>query len=205
MNGIKEYEALNNECIELTMYRSIGWLGKPDLIRRPGKASGQEFKYVPTPDSQLLNKKLVWHIGLSFSKLTNAEISNKQKDFSTIETYYQNQEYDRFTGPLKYFVSNKWQEKIPKNKKLFKKLEINKNIEISIVKQKNEKELLIRFINHNDKILIEPIKIMDNKFNTCYLSNLLEEKIKKIECKNSEFIIPKINNNQVLTLILERK
>ena len=54
--GIKEYEILDNSKIALTLFRGVGFLGKPDLIRRPGIASGNEFRYIETPDSQLRGK-----------------------------------------------------------------------------------------------------------------------------------------------------
>ncbi|MGL5254814.1 MAG: hypothetical protein ACRC9L_07480 [Brevinema sp.] len=38
---------LNDSQIALTLFRSVGYLGKPELSRRPGIASGKEFKYVP--------------------------------------------------------------------------------------------------------------------------------------------------------------
>lgn len=56
--GIKEYQFVGKrfETIALTLFRSVGYLGRPDLLRRPGVASGNEFKYIPTPDSQLQKK-----------------------------------------------------------------------------------------------------------------------------------------------------
>ncbi|MGC6738933.1 hypothetical protein ACP0FZ_30895, partial [Escherichia coli] len=56
--GIKEYQFVgdNFQTMALTLFRSVGYLGRPDLIRRPGVASGNEFKYIPTPDSQLHTK-----------------------------------------------------------------------------------------------------------------------------------------------------
>lgn len=53
--GIKEYEVLPDEdTLALTLYRSVGLLGKDDTPWRPGRASGINNKVVETPDAQLL-------------------------------------------------------------------------------------------------------------------------------------------------------
>lgn len=53
--GIKEYEVLQNEhCLALTLYRSVGLLGRDDTAWRPGRASGINNKVVETPDAQML-------------------------------------------------------------------------------------------------------------------------------------------------------
>ena len=50
--GLREYEipAQQQETLAITLFRSVGWLGKADLPWRPGRASGMAL---PTPDSQL--------------------------------------------------------------------------------------------------------------------------------------------------------
>ncbi|WKZ94940.1 hypothetical protein P0E69_22825 (plasmid) [Chimaeribacter arupi] len=50
--GLREYEipAQQPQTLAITLFRSVGWLGKPDLLWRPGRASGMAL---PTPDSQL--------------------------------------------------------------------------------------------------------------------------------------------------------
>lgn len=50
--GLREYElpAEQTGVIALTLFRSVGWLGLPDLPWRPGRASGM---VLPSPDSQI--------------------------------------------------------------------------------------------------------------------------------------------------------
>jgi len=205
LKGIKEYEFEKGGNVNLTLYRSIGWLGKPDLLRRPGKASGQEFKYIATPDSQLLTKELEWNFKVLFEKLSLAQIKKESVNFSTKETYYQNQEYDRFTGPLKYFVSNKWQSELKKDCKLFEDLKINKNINISIIKQIDKNNILLRYFSVNNKKVKEPIKIEFNYSVNIHEANLNEE-IKNTIIKNKRFaVLPELKNNEIKTIIIERK
>jgi mannosylglycerate hydrolase len=113
--GIKEYEVIQPEQslpsgesgqIALTLFRSVGWLGKPELQRRPGIASGQQFKYIPTPDSQLL-QPLQFHVGLVLNPQFNAARLMKQwQEFAVPYLHYQQQQLNRFTNTMKYFGIN---------------------------------------------------------------------------------------------------
>ncbi|WDH75450.1 glycoside hydrolase family 38 C-terminal domain-containing protein [Exiguobacterium marinum] len=51
--GLKEYEHLD-DGLALTLFRSVGLLGKDNLAWRPGRASGINNKVVETPDAQML-------------------------------------------------------------------------------------------------------------------------------------------------------
>ncbi|WP_413113721.1 glycosyl hydrolase-related protein [Thaumasiovibrio sp. DFM-14] len=102
--GIKEYEVRANNQIALTLFRSVGWLGKPDLIRRPGIASGQQFKYIPTPDSQLLGA-LHCECALVIEDTFNpARVQKVWQEYAIEALVYQNQSLNQFTNTLKYFV-----------------------------------------------------------------------------------------------------
>lgn len=106
--GIKEYQLIGKEFdqMALTLFRSVGYLGRPDLIRRPGIASGNEFKSIPTPDSQLL-QKLTFKFAIQLEeKYDPAKLMRNYLDYALSIPYYQIQELNRFTTTLKYFVSN---------------------------------------------------------------------------------------------------
>ncbi|GEL93031.1 alpha-mannosidase [Enterococcus villorum] len=112
--GIKEYQFVGKKFrqIALTLFRSVGFLGRPDLLRRPGIASGNEFKYIPTPQSQL-QKSLVFKFSLQWDKhFQPAQIEKSYLDYAVSLPNYQIQELNRFTNPLKYFVSNPLQEPV---------------------------------------------------------------------------------------------
>ncbi len=111
-NGIKEYEVINeSNCpttgkIALTLFRSVGWLGKPDLVRRPGIASGQQFKYIPTPDSQLL-ERLTFDIAISLDEQYSAARNMRVWQQLAVPVHsYQQQDVNRFTNTMKYFGIN---------------------------------------------------------------------------------------------------
>ena len=52
--GLPEYEIYNHSIIALTLVRSVGAMGKRDLLIRPGRYSGIS---VPTPDAQCAGKQ----------------------------------------------------------------------------------------------------------------------------------------------------
>lgn len=54
-DGIREYEIpeQHTDTIALTLLRSVGWLGLPNMPYRPGRASGM---VLPSPDSQIQGK-----------------------------------------------------------------------------------------------------------------------------------------------------
>ncbi|MGM0169080.1 mannosylglycerate hydrolase [Enterococcus sp. AZ135] len=112
--GIKEYQFVGEkfQTIALTLFRSVGYLGRPDLLRRPGVASGNEFKYIPTPDSQL-QKEMTFKFSLQLDKdFEPAQLAKDYLDYAISSPYYQIQEMNRFTTTLKYFVSNPLKDKV---------------------------------------------------------------------------------------------
>lgn len=112
--GMKEYQLIGDkfQTIALTLFRSVDYLGRPDLLRRPGVASGNEFKAIPTPDSQLQEKmhfKFALQLDHDFKP---AQLAKDYLDYAISNPYYQIQEMNRFTTTLKYFVSNPLPHKV---------------------------------------------------------------------------------------------
>lgn len=104
--GIKEYQVIDSDMY-ITLFRGVGFLGRPELLRRPGDASGNQFRYIPTPDSQLLGTlemKLSLIIATDYNP---AEIQREYQMYSVDAPYYQVQTLNRFTNPIQYFQSNK--------------------------------------------------------------------------------------------------
>jgi mannosylglycerate hydrolase len=104
--GIKEYQIID-QAMHITLFRGVGFLGRPELLRRPGDASGNQYRYIPTPDSQLLGElemELSLMIETSFDP---AKIQKDYQKYSVSVPYYQIQTLNRFTNPIQYFQSNK--------------------------------------------------------------------------------------------------
>lgn len=90
-NSIREYEIVgkNYETLALTLYRSVGYLGKEDLVRRPGRPSGIKL---PTPDSQLL-KEMTFEFALT-SYSNDKDLSILAKEYLTPLVSYNKMPYN---------------------------------------------------------------------------------------------------------------
>lgn len=104
--GIKEYQVIESSLF-ITLFRGVGFLGRPELLRRPGDASGNQYRYIPTPDSQLLGK-LEMDLSLMITDDFNpAMIQKEYQTYAVTSPYYHVQTLNRFTNPIQYFQSNK--------------------------------------------------------------------------------------------------
>ena len=103
-NGTKAYQMIDEHTLALTLYRGVGYLGRPDLKRRPGDASGLEARYVETPDSQLAK---VLHFTGALMIQSKYDASELQREHHSMQPsiYYQKQTINRFTTPLQFFQS----------------------------------------------------------------------------------------------------
>lgn len=143
--GIKEYEVLK-ECISLTLFRSVRYLGKPDLQRRPGIASGNEFQYIETPESELL-KELHFSFAISYDTTYDAlQIQKNWLFYATDVLYYQMQEINRFVNTQKYFVTHPYREKL-KHMQSFLNLDDLKDAVFSSIAPISDKAFALRMFN----------------------------------------------------------
>lgn len=195
--GIKEYEVLDNNKISLTLFRSIGFLGKPDLIRRPGVASGQEFKYIETPESQLL-KDLVFKFAVRFdSDYNENDLKKEYQKYSISVLNYQIQEINRFTTTLKYFVMHPLKEKL---KLLDSLVDLSEsNISLSTIRPIDEKSYLVRLVNLGSEK--KEIRIKVNFGYRYQKVNMLNEELEKVSfIENKEIVLKNIKCGEIINL-----
>lgn len=82
-NSTREYEMIgeNHGTMAITLLRSVGVLGKSDLVRRPGRPSGIN---APTPDSQLLGHlKLDLALRMDPEPFEDCEVAEYAKRYLT--------------------------------------------------------------------------------------------------------------------------
>ncbi|WP_294093885.1 glycoside hydrolase family 38 C-terminal domain-containing protein [uncultured Cetobacterium sp.] len=199
--GIKEYEILENSKIAITLFRSVGFLGKPDLLRRPGIASGQEFKYIPTPDSQLQEKlKFKFSIRFEDNSIVEFDANSLKKEYqlyAVMTPYYQVQELNLFTNTLKYFVMHPLKDKLKSFKNLIDFSECG--LALSSIFPIDEFSYGLRLVNLNSKKENEVIKV---NFGKAYeIINMLQESVhQKREIKNSKIILNNIKHGEIINL-----
>lgn len=205
--GIKEYQFLEEGQVELTLYRTVGFMGKPDLVRRPNEASGNKTRWVPTPDSQLLNKELEYEIYIQFldSSVILSDIKNQANAFITKDEYYQYQNIDKFAGILNCFTINTLIGEVEQDSYLFENIKYDKNVVQSILKTISSEEFIIRFFNQSDDTVRNSVEI-DFKYEVeVEETNLLNEKIATIPSEDNKISNIELKPHQVKTILIRRK
>lgn len=196
--GIKEYEVLENSNIALTLFRSVGFLGKPDLIRRPGIASGNEFRYIETPDSQL-KEKLKFKFAITINNEVNITKINKiWKNYSITIPNYQIQEINRFTNTLKYFVMHPLKDKLEEVKNIVDCNDLNDIVVTSIIPV-DKNSFTVRFVNYTDKV-IDGGNIKVSKGKSYEWVNMNNKEISNKENIDSSINIGKFKSGEIKTL-----
>lgn len=104
-NGVREYEIVGDrfDTIAVTLFRSFGYMGKANLLYRPGRASGETV--VATPDAQLLGT-----LSFSFSwriyrgAFDDAQHARLSKTLMTTFPVYQDSDF--LNGRLRFCLSD---------------------------------------------------------------------------------------------------
>lgn len=112
----KEYEFIGNgfSDIAVTLFRSYGALGYPDLNRRPGRPSGLDYMVFTTPESQM-KKKNKFELALYLAKEFDAnKITNSYIEYACEDSYYQKQDFDKSINPISYFPTNPLEKLLPR-------------------------------------------------------------------------------------------
>lgn len=103
--GIKEYEVFPQEnTLALTLFRSVGLLGKDDTVWRPGRASGINNKVVETPDAQMHQEMTFDYAVLMDSQADDAALFAASHHYREHYLTYQLQQLNTFEERLERFT-----------------------------------------------------------------------------------------------------
>ncbi|MGG5314535.1 glycoside hydrolase family 38 C-terminal domain-containing protein [Enterococcus sp. AZ072] len=197
--GMKEYQFIGEAfgTIALTLFRSVGFLGRPDLIRRPGVASGNEFKYIATPDSQL-QKKMTFKFALQLEQTyCPAKLAKDYLNYALSCPFYQLQEMNRFTSTLKYFVSNPLPEKLVQKEQLT--LVSEKLVFSSLAKSKAGAGFELRVFNPSTREAVEGGYILGPTEMSYTFEDLKGTPILPVE-KNDKITIGTVKPGEIKTI-----
>ncbi|ONI45305.1 alpha-mannosidase [Candidatus Epulonipiscioides gigas] len=158
-NSVREFEIIGEkfDTIAITLFRGIGFLGKENLYRRPGRPSGIKLE---TPDSQLIGKQ---HFSLALTT-NSVNLANDAKEYLTPFVWYNKMPYNAmklndasFTLPYNFSMLNV----------------LNKEFVLSVLKKAENKDgyILRAYQSSTNKIdtSLNGIEIM-------YETNLNEDK-----------------------------
>jgi alpha-mannosidase len=184
--GLKEYEVLPETSeLALTLYRSVGLLGRDDLKWRPGRASGINNKVVYTPAAQL-QKQLAFDYAVYFS----SEAMREPKMFALVDCFighyaaYQKQSLNTFEERLERFEIPYSVKELPPTFSLFKVT--NPNVFMSTCKQAFDGiGLVLRLFNPGERD--EQTEFVSDLFEQVIKTDLSEQPIDDVE---SALIVP---------------
>ena len=151
--GVREYEVLDDSKIRLTLFRTYGFMGKENLIYRPGRASGERI--IETPAAQLL-KEMEFNFGFTSyaGDINDSDIDTLAKQYNTnLEVYT----YAEFLNGRLIFSQREIEGQ---NAKIHSLFETEGNLVVSAVKKAEEDDgYIIRLYNGKDhKDLYDKIK-----------------------------------------------
>jgi mannosylglycerate hydrolase len=192
-NSTREYEIVGEDydTIAITLFRSVGFLGKEELLRRPGRPSGIKL---PTPDSQMIGK-LTLDFAITTHKGSTLEenVGRLAKEFLTPIHLYNKIPYDAMK-------LNKADVKTPVNFSLLK--ESYPEVVLSTLKKaEKDDQYVLRFYNPTDKPKTASFE-MNRSLEQAYTANLNEKPLELLEVTNNKVEI-RIKPNQVKTVLFK--
>lgn len=178
------------DTIAITLFRSVGFLGKEEMFRRPGRPSGIKLA---TPDSQMIgNVKIDIALYPYKGEALKANVSRVAKEYLTPIYTYNKMPYNamklnavEFETPYKFSLLN----------------EENKDITLSTLKKSEDNDgLIMRFFNGTDSVKFANINInADYELRKVSEVNLNEDSIDSVENLNNV----ECNKNTIKNIYIE--
>lgn len=197
--GVREYEALDDHMIRLTLFRTYGFMGKENLIYRPGRASGERI--IETPAAQLL-KEMDFAFGFTTyaSDINEANVDTLAKAYNTnIEVYT----YAEFLNGRLIFSQREIEGTKESRYSLF---ETENKLVVSAMKKAEDNDgYIIRLFNgKNHENISDTIKFnFDVK--EAYYTNLREEKTEDIKVENNTINVKELSHCKFVTICVKAK
>lgn len=195
--GVREYEVLDDSKIRLTLFRTYGFMGKENLIYRPGRASGERI--IETPAAQLL-KEMEFNFGFTSyaGDINDSDIDTLAKQYNTNMEVYT---YAEFLNGRLIFSQR---EIDGENAKIHSLFETEGNLVVSAVKKAEEDDgYIIRLYNGKDhKNLDDKIKF-NFDIKEAYYTNLKEEKTEEIKIENNTISVKELSHCKFVTILVK--
>jgi len=197
--GVREYEVLDDHMIRLTLFRTYGFMGKENLIYRPGRASGERI--IETPAAQLL-KEMDFAFGFTTyaSDINEANVDTLAKTYNTnIEVYT----YAEFLNGRLIFSQREIEGTKESRYSLF---ETENKLVVSAIKKAEDNDgYIIRLFNgENHENISDTIKFnFDVK--EAYYTNLREEKTEDIKVEKNTINVKELSHCKFVTICVKVK
>lgn len=199
-NGMKDFQVIGEEYDQLaiTLFRGVGFLGRPDLKRRPGDASGLTMRMVPTPDSQL-KQELSFEGAIVVNDIFDAnDLQEKHLRLSQKELFYQKQNINRFTSPLQYFMVNPIRHQKVNHKQIIG-LKIQDLTLSAFSLTKDQTGVEVRLYNPTDNAITAPGKIDLKRKSSVALLDLNGKIIRSVANNQKEYQLEDFKPGEIRT------
>ncbi len=180
-SSVREFEVINEkyDTIAITLFRGVGYLGKEEMLRRPGRPSGIKLA---TPDAQLLGKQ---SFTLAIVRNTN-ELAKHAKEYTTgIETY----------------------NKMPYNAMKLNEVTFNTPYSYSLFNANNENMILsaLKKAENNDGIIMRVYQVNTDIMNVELTTNknIVETNLNEEILNNELLKTLEVKNNIVKTYLIK--
>ncbi|MGO2064763.1 MAG: glycoside hydrolase family 38 C-terminal domain-containing protein [Latilactobacillus curvatus] len=197
--GVREYEIVGEkyDTIRLTLFRTYGYMGKENLVYRPGRASGESV--VKTPNSQC-HKQLKFSFSAYYyqGNVNSGEVANSAKIANTRPLVY---EYADFLNSRLIFTQSEVQKDLFVSDSLFK---TNGHLTLSVIKKAEERPgMIVRLYNgHVDDELDDTI-MFEKTITKAELVDLKEETIGALEVYSNTIKVPTQKHAKFVTVYVE--
>lgn len=195
--GVREYEIIHDSTIRLTLFRTYGFMGKENLIYRPGRASGERI--IETPAAQLL-KEMDFSFGYAAFDcgVNKSNIDTLTKAYNTpVEVYT----YTEFLNGRLIFSQREITGTRPAKVSLF---ETENNLVVSAIKKAEDDEgLIIRLFNGKEHQNLTDTIHFHYDIREAYYTNLKEEKTEPIEIKNNTINVKELSHCKFVTIYVK--
>ncbi|MGG2028739.1 mannosylglycerate hydrolase [Gottfriedia sp. S16(2024)] len=187
-NSTREYEIVGEkfDTIAITLFRSVGFLGKEEMVRRPGRPSGIKL---PTPDSQMIGRLSLEFAIATYIKEEN--VARIAKEYLTPIVAYNKIPFDAMK-------LNESGVKTPEVFSFFK--ERSQNVVLSTLKKAERvNKFIIRLYNSSENEEYAFLQFND-EIDQVYTVNL-NEKVKEEVSVNDQQVRINVRTNQVKSIL----
>ena len=197
--GVREYEIVGDDfdTIRLTLFRTYGFMGKENLLYRPGRASGESV--IGTPDAQL-HKKMTYDFSVVYyqGNLNDYALANKvAHHLKGLELY----QYAEYLNTRLRFTQFDTDSHLALEESLF---ESNGNLVLSTVKKAEQRDgIILRYYNGSYNTIENETVTFNKPIKLAELVNLKEETKSILDIVDQGVTLPEITHAKFVTLYIE--
>jgi mannosylglycerate hydrolase len=197
--GVREYEIIGEEysTIRLTLFRTYGWMGKEDLVYRPGRASGE--KVIATPAAEL-HQIMTFSFALDIENNTfdKTNINSNAKEYDTDIQFY---EYADFLNGRLIFNMDDTQAMLPNSNSL---LQTDGKLILSSLKKANHRSgYVIRLYNAKSEGSLDDVITFHKKPSRVEFVDLKEETINYLRLEGKKCYLKNIGHAKFISIYFE--